>query len=234
MSILPLRLPAKNKSQKKNSAQPQEGSEVPGAKNEPDSAGKVKKEKKKKKAFISKSLSSKRFYWRLVLAGFLSVVFMSGSFYAHSWLENLVGQIEQKRSQWVALSEREVSYKKMDLDLAQVEEEAGAVEQAFPGEKDVIDFFNQVRSIEEKTGVVVESKNFESDQPRVDEGNSPYLELTVQVRGQLESLESFFGQVFSLPILIRAETITFDDLNQPESVLQFRCRIYVSSDFYLE
>ena len=89
------------------------------------------------------------------------------------------------------------------------------------------------QTIEQETGVVVEAKNFEDDQPKADEGGSLYLELTLEARGETAQLQSFLERIFSLPILIRAETISFDQLSMPENILTFRSRIYVDTDFYI-
>ncbi|MFC1727001.1 hypothetical protein ACFL0Y_00590 [Patescibacteria group bacterium] len=177
---------------------------------------------------------SPKLSWRLAVAGFLGLFFLVGAHYSRTQLKLLVEQIEQKRSHWIALSEMGVNYKKMALDLSQVENEILLISQALPNEAEIIDLFDHLRGIELQTEVVVDVFSFETDQPRLDEAGNNYLDLFIEARGGVENLERFLTNTFNLPILMKAKTINFYQLSQAESRLVFQVRLYVDSAFFVE
>lgn len=170
--------------------------------------------------------------WRLVFGGVFGLAFVVGAFYAHNQLEAFVGQIEEKRSQWVALSERDISLRRLSQDLAKVEGQTALIANAFPDEQAMIEFFNQVELLEAKAEVTVTAFSFTDDVPRTDEAGNHYLDFSMEVIGEVPNLVAFFENIFNLPILMKARTVSFEGLAASDCRLLFQSRVYVDSNFY--
>lgn len=189
-----------------------------------------KKEKRVVKKKVKRPFSVPNLYWRLAVAGILSLILIGGIFFASGKLKTIVSEIEKRRGQLVALQEKEESLRLLALSLDSAKEEISLVMSALPNEKGVVDFVKQIGHLGDK--VAIESLNFESDQPRFDQEGNSYIEWTIEASGSLADVEEFLTRIMNLPILIRPKVIDIDKMDEETSRLVFRAWLYVDPNFF--
>lgn len=209
--------------------------EVKEAKKPVEKKKEIKVEEKKGKVIekkIKRPFSVPNLYWRLAIAGVLSLILTGGIFFSSAKLKAQVSEVEKKRGQMVALQEKEESLRLLSLTLNSLKEEIPIVEKALPNERGVVDFIKEVGILGEK--VMIESLSFGTDQPQLDQAGNSYIEWTIQASGSLTDLEEFLEKILSLPILIRPKVIDVDNVNEETSKLVFRAWLYVNPNFFPE
>lgn len=189
---------------------------------------KIKPVKKKKKSKVP------NLYWRFAIAGFLIPLLIGGIAFSLNKLKGLVTEVEQKRGQMVAYSEREASFKNLSLDLDSVKEEIALLENGLPNEEGVIDFLEKVVELEKKNEVEIKALGFSNDLPRLDKNENNYIELIVEASGSVVNLEKFLGNFLNLPILVKTKTVDVSKMDEEPSKMVFRAWLYVDPDFFLK
>lgn len=191
---------------------------------------KKKNLKKDQKPKPRPPFSAPSLYLRLAIAGVLGLVFLSGIFFSAAQFKKLVTEIEEKRGQMVALRQKEENLKLLSTSLASVKPEAMLIEKALPNEREIIDFIKKTEDLGKE--VAINSFSFESDRPQLDLAGNGFIEWTIEAIGPLDKLEKFLNELLGLPILIQPKIIDLDKMDQEESKLVFRARLFVAPDFF--
>lgn len=204
------------------------GMQAPGV----EGAKRVEQKKAPKK--VKPTFAVPSLYWRLAITGALTPLLLGGIFLTSGKLKTLAGEVEQKRGQLVALSERETSFKELAADLAAFGKELPLIEKALPNEERVIDFLGEVQKVREESEVTLTAFSFESDQPKADSKGNNYIELRLGVEGPLINLKNFLEKLLNLPILLKIKTIDASKMDEETSRLVLRAWLYVDPDFFLK
>ena len=207
----------------------EETKEMKGAKEQVEKKKEIKVKEKEK---VKRPFTVPNLYWRLALAGVLSLILIGGIFFSSAKLNTLVLEIEKKRGQMVALQEKEESLRLLSVVLGSLQEEIPIVEKALPNERGVVDFIKEVGNLSGK--VTIESLSFQSDQPQLDQEGNSYIEWTIEASGTLADLEEFSEKILNLPILIRPKVIDIDNMDEETSKLVLRAWLYVDPNFFPE
>ena len=171
---------------------------------------------------------------RFLVAGFLGIVFITGILIAKNKLEVLVGEIEQKRSQKIALEESDQALTMLAAGLVSVKEEVAVIEKAMPNEDELVNFLNLLEKVKDESGIEIESLSFSADLPSVDPQGHRYVELAVKANGAQEKLENFVKKLLELPILKRLKVASFDKVNEETSQLVLKLWLYVDPEYFVK
>jgi Tfp pilus assembly protein PilO len=195
----------------------------------PSSPLKSPKKPKKKSPVSVPSL-----YLRLVIAGVIGLALAAGGLFSANHLKILVPQLQQKKAQLTALSEREVSYEKLAKDFNLVGEEIKIIEQVLIGETGMVRFLEEIERIREETQVEIKTLNFTDDEPRRDKAGHHYVEFTIEASGQMAQFEQFLEKLLSLSYLMKVKTIDLSRINDETSQMIFQAWLFVDPNFIQE
>jgi Tfp pilus assembly protein PilO len=238
MPSLPSRSPAKKTepvSSPKAPAGPPEKS-LPAAKpgvkgRNPEKAKQPKKVKslKKPKRFSIPSLA-----WRGAIAGAMGMVLIGGSLFASSQLKILTGQVREKKSQLIVLSQEGANLQQLKEALITLEAEEAVIQSALIKEDDVIDFLGEIQGLEAQSEVQVINFNFANDEPRQDPNGYSYIEFSLEAVGTVDQVKNFLEKILGLPLLIKTKSIDISDMETGTGRLIFKAWLYVDPEYSKE
>jgi len=188
--------------------------------------------KKKKKVLKGKKpiFGIPYYYFYLAIGFVFTFLLLGGTIFISGKLSFLSGEVEQKKSQLIALQERDLSFKRLKRDLLLVEEEAKIINQSLPDEEGIILFIREVKKIGQE--VSFEVFDFETDQPVTDGQGNAYIGFGMEAKGELNRLTVFLERLVKLPFLIRLQMIDINSVSPDESQMIIKAKIYVDQPFF--